>query len=79
MAFGAILAFLYKASTSTQPILRHSPLHTSASALGGSYDNTLQKTRKRACFIKSLNLTGLLITRIYTLVCSNLPQQTAVR
>lgn len=48
MTFGTILASLFiklALGSTTALVLRQSPLHTSASALGGSYDNTLQKTR----------------------------------
>ena len=55
MAFEAILAslFIKLPLSSTAPILRQStPLHTSASAVGGSYDNAFQKTTKQVSIIK---------------------------
>jgi len=65
MAFGAILAslFIKDPLSPTGLILRHPPRHTSAWALGGSYDKTFQKTTQQQ-YYQGL-LTGLLIIKIY--------------
>lgn len=54
MAFGNILSslFIKLPLRSTALISRQPPRHPSPSALGGSRDNTFQKTRKQVIIIK---------------------------